>query len=337
MFIQTIAFSVYAFYKGYNILGPNEHRIAMISRALLISIGVLTSFLAYYYITLPDLSAIRQSQVIITIFISVFLLRERVTTFRIIAFILTIIAIIVLIRPIHIGSSSSLLSSSSQITNSKNSTTSWIPFSTSWNYLVGIGFALCTAITYSIASVMNKLYFSTQHLHNTVLCFWSALSGLIISIILVCITHFVIHDARSFPHDWRLFTAIALASASIFVFIANQKAIKRERSSIVTIIYSTDIILALILQNLFTSIKTDFIIIIGKQVYILLFFSFKLSIFFFYLGCVLILISILIICIEVLIVERRQDTMAINVLDTVDANENNKNLPKTPTEKRLSI
>jgi hypothetical protein len=61
-----------------------------------------------------------------------------------------------------------------------------------------------------------------------------------------------------------MIVAIGLALASIFVFIANQKAIKRERSSIVTLIYSTDIILALILQNIFTQIKSDVMVILGK-------------------------------------------------------------------------
>jgi len=259
MIVQTIAFAIYAFYKGYNLLGPDEYRIAMIGRGLLIGIGVLTSFLAYYYITLPDLSAIRQTQVILTIILSIFFLRERLTITRIVACILTLIAIIVLIRP------TKLRASPSTTFNLTNPKTPWLPYSSPWNHIIGIGFALCTAITYSIASTMNKIYFSAQHLHNTVLCFWSALSALIISSILLSLTHFVIKDARSFPHDWRLFVGIGLALASIFVFIANQKAIKRERSSVVTLIYSTDIILALILQNLFTHIKSDIVIILGIE------------------------------------------------------------------------
>jgi drug/metabolite transporter (DMT)-like permease len=259
MIVQTFAFAIYAFYKGYDLLGPVGHRIPMICRGLLIGIGVLTSFLAYYYITLPDLSAIRQSQVVLTIILSIFFLHERITITRIVACILTIIAIILLIRPTKFGAISPT------IHNLTNHKTSWIPYTSSWNYIIGIGLALCTAITFSIASIMNKIYFSTQHLHNTVLCFWSALSALIISTILVFLTHFVIEDVRSFPHDWRLFVGIALALASIFVFIANQKAIKRERSSIVTLIYSTDIILALILQNSFTHIKSDTVVILGTN------------------------------------------------------------------------
>jgi drug/metabolite transporter (DMT)-like permease len=206
MVVQTLAFGIYAFYKGYNLLGPNGLRLAMICRALLIGIGVLTSFLAYYYITLPDLSAIRQSQVILTVVLSIFFLHERVTISRMIACILTIIAIIVLIRPTTIGRSIS----PSAISNLTNPKTFWIPHPSSWNYIIGIGFALCTAITISIASIMNKIYFSTQHLHNTVLCFWSALSALIISIILLCMTHFVVKDALSFPHDCCYWTCISI-------------------------------------------------------------------------------------------------------------------------------
>ncbi|CAF2078609.1 unnamed protein product [Rotaria magnacalcarata] len=296
MLVQVIAFSVYAFYKSYHLLGSNGYQIAIIPRALLIGIGTLTSFLAYYYITLPDLSAIRQAQVILTIILSIVILHERITISRIIAFILMLIAIIVLIRPITFGKP---LVSIFNLTNHK---TSWVPYSSSWNYILGISFALCTAVTYSIASMMNKIYFSTQHLHNTVLCFWSALSGLIISMILVYVTHFVLKDARSFPHDWRLFAGIGLGLASIFVFIANQKAIKREHSSIVTLIYSTDIILALILQNLFTHIKSDLIIII---------------------GCILILVSVLIICIEVLLIEKHKKKLSIK--GTPEENINNEN------------
>lgn len=259
MSVQVIAFAIYAIYKGYNLLGPSEHRIAMIGRTFLVGVGTLTAFIAYYYISLPELSTVRQTQVILTVILSIFFLHERVTIARIFACILTIIGIVVLIRPTSIAASSS-----SKISNESNVETSWVPYIVRSSHIIGIGLALCTALAYSVASIMNKIYFSVQHLHNTVLCFWSALSGLILSIILVIITHFFIDNARSFPHDWRLFVGIGLGLASIFAFIANQKAIKRERASIVTLIYATDIVLALILQNVFTNITSDVVIILGQ-------------------------------------------------------------------------
>ncbi|UJR30420.1 hypothetical protein I4U23_017955 [Adineta vaga] len=296
MIIQTIAFGVYAFYKGYNLLEPSEHRIAMIGRSILIGIGVLTAFLAYYYITLPNLSAIRQSQVILTIILSMFFLRERISIPRILAFILTCIAILVLT---HRAKFSETETTEYNTTNYKNS---WLPYSSSWNYIIGINLALFTAILHSIASVINKAYFSTEQIHDTVVCFWTALSTLVISSILVFITHFILKDARTFPHDWRLYTAFGLAILSIFAFVANQKAIRRERSSIVTLIYSTDIILALILQNLFTQFANDAVII---------------------LGCVLVLVSVFIICIEMFIVEKSRIIIAVKVAEVANASAQN--------------
>lgn len=258
MSVQILGFGVYAFYKNYHLLGSNGHPLMTILRSLPISIGTIASFLAYYYITLPDLSAIRQTQVVITIILSIFFLRERITIWRIIASILILLAIIILMRPITSGTA---LLSTFNIAEYK---TSWVPYSSSWNYIIGVGLALITAISYSIASILNKFYFHTQPLYNTILCFWSALFGLLISIILLYLTRFVLKDPPSFPYDWRLFVGIALGLASCFVFIANQKAIKRERPSIVTLIYSTDIILALILQNVFSHIKSNLIVISGK-------------------------------------------------------------------------
>ena len=262
MLVQTIAFAVYAFYKGYNLLGPSEHRLAMMGRGVLIGLGTLSSFLAYYYIALPDLSAVRQTQVIFTVALSIVFLRERMTIARVVAGLLTILALVFLLRPSLLGSSFYVAA------NSTASGTAWIPYSSSGNRFLGIGLALCTALMFSVASILRRRYSSNEPLHNSVLCFWAALSALLVSTLLLCVTQLVVKDARFFPNDWRLFVTMGLALASMFVFIANQKAIKRQRSSIVTLIYATDILLALILQNVFTHVHSATIIIIGRPLFV---------------------------------------------------------------------
>ncbi|CAF1403727.1 unnamed protein product [Adineta ricciae] len=314
MIIQTVAFGIYAFYKGYSLFEPIEYRTAMIARSVFIGIGVLTAYLAYYYITLPNLSAFRQTQVILTVLLSLIVLRERITIPRILALVLTSIAIIVLTRPTKFGEA---LTTEYNTTNYKNS---WIPYSSSWNYIIGISLALCTAMLHSIASVINRVYLTTQHIHDTVVCFWSALSALLISIALLCVTHFVIKDARSFPHDWRLYAAFGLALLSIFAFVANQKAVKRENSSIVTLIYSTDIILVLILQNIFTQFKSDAVII---------------------LGCVLVFTSALIICMEMLIIEKSRSTMLVKLAEVANTSTQHVDSPNPAvvdtSQKHISV
>ena len=259
MLVQTIAFAVYTFYKGYNLLGPSEHRLITLGRGVLIGLGTLSSFVAYRFIALPDLSAVRQTQVIFTVVLSIAFLRERVTVTRVIAGLLTIVALVCLLRPGPLGSTFYLAA------NSSASGTVWIAYSSSEARFIGIALALCTALTFSVASILRRRYSSKEPLHNSVLCFWAALSALIVSTLLLCVTQFVVKDARFFPNDWRLLVTIGLAFGSMFVFIANQKAIKRQRSSIVTLIYATDIILALILQNVFTHVHSGILIIIGKR------------------------------------------------------------------------
>ncbi|CAF0854389.1 unnamed protein product [Adineta ricciae] len=314
MIIQTVAFGIYAFYKGYSLFEPFEYRTAMIARSVFIGIGVLTAYLAYYYITLPNLSAFRQTQVILTVLLSLIILREGITIPRILALVLTSIAVIVLTRPTKFGEAPTTEY------NTNNYKNSWIPYSSSWNYIIGISLALCTAILHSIASVINKVYLTTQHIHDTVVCFWSALSALLISIALLWVTHFMIKDVRSFPHDWRLYAAFGLALLSIFAFVANQKAVKRAYSSTVTLIYSTDIILVLILQNLFTQFKSDAVII---------------------LGCVLVFTSALIICMEMLIMEKSRSTTLVKLAEVANTSTQHVDSPNPAildtSQKHISV
>ncbi|CAF0832408.1 unnamed protein product [Didymodactylos carnosus] len=255
MFAQTIAFLIYAIYKNYNILGPPEYRLQMIIRGLVIGLGSFTGFIAYYYIPLPDLSAIRQSQVVWTIILCIIFLKERLTIQRLIACILTLFAIILISRP-------TILFRGKILPLDSNSTVN-IPFfsssAKSWGYLIGALLALTTAIAFSVSTVINKLLLNAK-LPNSVICFWSSMFALVISIISLILTHFVI-TKKSLPHDRRLFAGCGIAVASILVMIANQKAIKREKASIVTLIYSTEIVLALFLQNVFTVVKSDWIVV----------------------------------------------------------------------------
>lgn len=295
MLVQTLAFVIYAFYKSYSLLGSPEYRLKMILWALLMSLGTLALFLAYYYITLPELSALRQTQVVFSILLSIFFFHERITVIRVLGCILTIIAIVVLFRPITYGAGVI------PMLNVTHDATTWLPYSSSWNHLIGLVLAIVTALMFAIASMFNrKLSMIDEPLPNTTRCFWSAVFGLILSIGFLFVTHFAMKNRRSFPQDWRFFVAVALAVASIFVFVANQKAIKRLPASAVTIIYSTDILFALILQNIFTYLRTDFVI---------------------FFGCLGILIAIFIIAAEFYLDERRKKAVAKRVAKVVEASQ----------------
>lgn len=313
MSVQTFAFLIYAVYKSYPFFGSSVHRFSMFTWAFFMSLGTLSAFIAYYYITLPEISAMRQTQVILTIILSIFFLHERITVMRIVGFILMIIAVVILLRPITYGAGFI------PMINQTDVHSTWLPYSSSWNHLIGLIFGFVTALMFAVSSVMNRrISLTDESLPITIRCFWSGAFGLLISLVFVYLTHFLMENRRIFPQDWRLFVAIALAIASIFVFIANQKAIKRLPSSIVTIIYSSDIILTLILQNIFTSVSTDIVIIF---------------------GCILILIAVLIIDFEVFLDEQRQKSLSkkvAKVLETTTTASNSEH-PIKSVPKRLSL
>ena len=310
MVVQTVAFAVYVFYKSYPLLGPSERRGLMIARALFMSIGTLTSFLAYYYISLADLSAVRQSQVILTVVLSIFFLRERVTILRVLGLVLTLIGLVVLFRPIHFGAAASAS------VNLTAQSPAWIPHLSSWNHLLGMTLALCTALMFSIASIIARMSTTIERLPNSVLCFWTSCFGLILSLLLMSLSFYFVRDTRLVPRDWRLLVSVGLALASIFVFIANQKAIKRVQPSIVTLIYASDIIFALILQTLLTQIRSDLVLL---------------------LGCLLILASIVIICIEVFFAEKHKKLVAKKVAQVVKSSSQADDHPARSVQKRSSL
>ncbi|CAF1001705.1 unnamed protein product [Didymodactylos carnosus] len=287
MLAQTVAFFVYAIYKNYNILGPQGYRLRIILRGLMMAIGTSTIYLAYYYISLPGLSVIRQSQIVWTIILALIFLKERITIPRIVAFILTMIAVILIGRQTLLFRENLL---PSEFNSTLNTPFSSFQFVKTSSYLFGSILVLIATIAFSISIILNKILLNAG-LHTSILCFWSSAFSLVISIILVIYTHFII-GSKSVPHDWRLFTGFGLALASIFVFIGNQKALKREKVTIVTLTYSIDIVLALFLQNIFRNSKSDWIA---------------------YLGCAFILMSIITICIDVLIEEKRKQKVTQKV------------------------
>ncbi|CAF1351737.1 unnamed protein product [Rotaria magnacalcarata] len=58
--------------------------------------------------------------------------------------------------------------------------------------------------------------------------------------------------------------ALSIAILQLLPMVLSQKSIKREHPSIVTVVQSSDILFAIVLQNLFSSIKTNLLALIGS-------------------------------------------------------------------------
>jgi drug/metabolite transporter (DMT)-like permease len=63
---------------------------------------------------------------------------------------------------------------------------------------------------------------------------------------------------------WQYFVAASVSLFQVFSTTITQKAIKLEHPSIIAVVQSSDIIFAILLQNLFTRVKSNSFVLIGS-------------------------------------------------------------------------
>ncbi|CAF5076487.1 unnamed protein product, partial [Rotaria sp. Silwood1] len=111
------------------------------------STGAFTFLFAFRYLTLPDLTTIRFTQIIWTAIMTSIIYREKPSISMIISILLTIIGVIFVAQP------SFLFSKTSNI-NKNNTSNDY------YQHLIGVGIAFYAAIVLSIMVVSNKYLFS---------------------------------------------------------------------------------------------------------------------------------------------------------------------------------
>jgi drug/metabolite transporter (DMT)-like permease len=63
---------------------------------------------------------------------------------------------------------------------------------------------------------------------------------------------------------WQYFVAASVSLFQVFSTTITQKAIKLEHPSIISVVQSSDILFAILLQNLFANEKSNWLVILGS-------------------------------------------------------------------------
>jgi drug/metabolite transporter (DMT)-like permease len=63
---------------------------------------------------------------------------------------------------------------------------------------------------------------------------------------------------------WQFILASAILSTQLVSSAFTQKAIKLEHPSIISVVQSSDILIAIILQNLFANVKSNWLVLLGS-------------------------------------------------------------------------
>jgi drug/metabolite transporter (DMT)-like permease len=251
-FLQTLFTFIFASYKHYALLGGTLQQIFLqICCCATGAGGFILFFIGIRYIEISDANTLCYTRVVWTVVLSVIVYRERPSIGTLIALPLTLLGVVFVTQP------SFLFSSNDMPTNNIDN-----------KYRI-LGFILtfAVALTSSVNVLLFKQLISTsQDIKPSVLNLQFSFCVSILLILNQLYKIFYLQTTISFAYilTWRYIVSAFVCVASILGSILTQKAIKREHPAVFSLLGSADIIFALILQNIFTSIRSNLYALLGS-------------------------------------------------------------------------
>jgi drug/metabolite transporter (DMT)-like permease len=202
---------------------------------------------------------IRYTQVVWTSLLALIIFRERITLSTILASILTLIGVICVAQPSFLFTKSENLNETSQIYLTK----------TNEKRLLGMFIALLCAFSLSLTIILTKKLLEKQIQQSIIMFHFILTTFIMLLIIQIHYWAFSKTNQQKF-HIKKIyltkdfFYATILATLQLIPMVLTQKSIKREHPSIISVVQSSDILFAIILDNIFTTIKSNSLALVGS-------------------------------------------------------------------------
>ena len=257
--IQGLISLIFIIYKGYHPFHFNSNSLLIFIRSFIAAIGSLCFYIALSLLPLPDLTTFRYTQIIWTAILALIIFRERITGPTILASALTLIGVVCVAQPSFLFAKSRPLNETSLVLLSK----------TDEQRYLGMFVAILCAISTSISIVLNKKLLE-KNVRQSIVMFHFILCTLTI-LIITQTYYWAFSKANQQKFDIEkiyltksFLIATVLATLQLIPMVLSQKSLKREHPSIVTVIQASDIIFAIILQNIFSNDKSNRLELIGS-------------------------------------------------------------------------
>lgn len=258
MIIQVILTFSYIKYKKYRLIAHNKQELILqIVCAIADTSGIFLFSIALRYIELSDLSTLVYTRVVWTVLLCILVYRERPSIGILLALPLTIFGVILVTKPNFLFSSIQ----SSTINNV--------------NYkfrILGFILAIACAFTSSLGVLVYKQLISkSKDIKPSVINFQFSVTVSIFLIANQFYKTFYLNTVDSLGYflSWPYLISSIVCLLAILGTVLIQKGLKREHPDVFSLLTSADIIFALILQNIFTSVRSSVCDLIGSGLIIL--------------------------------------------------------------------
>ena len=263
--VQGLISAGFILYKGYSLFSHGNGLLISI-RCIFATGGCLSYYLALTLLPLPDLTTIRYTQVVWTAVLALIIFRERINLPTIMASLLTFTGVVCVAQP-------SFLFRTQRTTPTNETVSVALAANSDSQRSFGMLIALLCALSISISIILNKKLIQRKVRQSIIMLYY--LLTTLVALVAIQLHYWLISTARLEHVNFRsafltrdfLFASI-IGILQLFPMVLSQKAIKREHPSIVTVVQSSDILFAIILQNLFTAFKSDALVLIGSTLVI---------------------------------------------------------------------
>ncbi|UJR10352.1 hypothetical protein I4U23_014558 [Adineta vaga] len=261
--IQTLILTIFIFYKRYRILTGSTNLILLqIIRVILAVCGLLFFYLSYRYIPLPDLTTFRYTQVIWTTLLAMMIFRERISIPTIFAIILTLIGVVCVAQPTFLFGNYHNLSTSNQ---TRNENLNYVDYESDKSYrILGLCLALICALSISGSIVLNKKLLVLKIPQSVLMFHFSCLTLIVLSCNQLRNRFILRTYTNQSMFTWQFSVAAAVSLVQLLSSTVTQKAIKLEHPSLISVVQSSDILFALLLQNLIAYEKSNWLVLLGS-------------------------------------------------------------------------
>ena len=254
--IQTSMTFLFAIYKKYQLLPGTGTQIVL--QLLCCGTGAASFFLYFFairYVELSDVTTLCYTRVVWTVVFSIFVYRARPSISTLVALPLTLLGVVFVTQPSFLFSST--VPSAALVSHTLR--------------FLGLVLSIISAmVSASNVLLFKQLISTSKDIKPSVLNFQYCFAVLILLLGYQFHKTVFLHKGLSWSTvvSWPYILASLVCLVMILVNILTQKAIKREHPAVFTLLGSADIIFALILQNLFTTKRSNAFALLGSALVI---------------------------------------------------------------------
>ncbi|CAF1068482.1 unnamed protein product [Adineta ricciae] len=254
--IQLILLICFVISRRYSIWrGTFKEKCLQIVLCICNGLIFLGYFIGIRYLPFSDFTTLNFTRLLWTVTFGVLIYKEKPTVMIILAVVFTLFGVTFVAQPTFLFKQKIIIENTSSID------------STSVNYRkLGISLALITGLFSAINLLIFKQLLTLQ-LKPSVLILQHSLVFLLCMMFNQAYKYFLLDDITFFTttiFQWKYWLAGLISLLQTLAVIAGNRSVKREPPSIVTIVSASEIIYAIVLQNLFTRNKSNIWVVIGS-------------------------------------------------------------------------